>query len=159
MGQFTQTSASRSAPTLTFASMQFATFTLTGAAIDTALPDVVVPAVTAFVNFTIDRVEVLLKFRQIHNDAQAANKLDGNQNLQCKLGGGAWTNCLLITDDTLYVAAAGGDGPGDVVVGSTNIAAVIVGPATYNFQWDLCKADLANLVLRDVQVLVKFYFR
>jgi len=128
--------------------------TIPAAAADTNLPNVVLPNIRG----TIREVYVGLKFRMIENTNVAANKMDTAQAVRIKENGGAWgvddLAAINIVDDQWAVALSTREG-GDVQVGTINVAAEVNAfNATYNVRFEDANADVASLVLYDVQVFL-----
>jgi hypothetical protein len=122
------------------------------------LPDVIVSDLPA--GATVVKALAIIKFRSITN-AGAANKLDGAQHIGVQKGGaGGFTDGISLVDDQLTVAAAAVDAPGDVIIGDDNhdLAALVTGNDTYNFQWTSGHADIADLTLNDVQVGLRIWY-
>lgn len=129
---------------------------LPAVAADTALPSVTVSGVPSGV--TLDRVVAMLKVRAIENtNAGGANAINGAQNIQVQKGAGALATAINL-DDNQWTVAASTRESGDVLIGDIDIKATVDGDGTYNFQITDALVDLANLVLNDVIVGLRFYF-
>jgi hypothetical protein len=133
---------------------------LTGALqVNLALPaaaNVVIAGIP--VGVTIVRVIVMFICRAIENTNVAANKLDGNQNIQVNFGGGAFANAINLADDLFGVAGSSTREMGTVVVGDNNMSATVLGNGICTFRIDAAKADLANLNFNDYQMGIRVYF-
>ena len=129
--------------------------TVPAGAADLALPSVTLPNISG----TVVHVYAGFKFRMIENTNAGANKLSGAQEIQLNKAGGAWADCIHFVDDQFGVAASTREG-GDCIVGYTDVAGTVdVFNVVVNFQWDEAVADLASLVLNDVQtfLIVSYY--
>jgi hypothetical protein len=141
--------------TRTFYSAVQITVTIPAGAADTNLPNVVLPTIAGAV---IRNVYVGLKFRMIENTNVAANKMNGAQAIRIKENGGAWgvddVAAINIVDDQWAVALSTREG-GDVQIGTIDVAAEVAAfNATYNVRFENATADVASLVLYDVQVFL-----
>lgn len=127
---------------------------VTSGAGDKALPDIVIagldgPVTHAWLGFM---------FACVRNTNAALNKLDGAQNIQFRLAGGAWVNAIAFVDDMFRVAASSARG-GLVAWGAIDLAAYITGDGTYNCQWDAALSDQDNLEFDDIQMLLGLWVR
>ncbi len=121
-----------------------------------ALPNVVVALPAGAVP---TKAIAFLKARMVENTNVAANKLSGAQNIQIrKNGAGSYVTALSLVDD-LFTLAASTREAFDVMMGNNDIVAKVDGDGTYNFQWTLAVADVANLQLNDVQTGLRVWFR
>jgi len=125
-----------------------------GAVGDVNLPNVVLPSLGK----TIKRVYAGIKFRMIENTNVAANKLSGVQSIRVKKSTGAWgvddVAAIDFADDEYGIAALTREG-GDLAVGDNNVSSEVdVFNATYNMRWEDATADVASLVLYDVQTFL-----
>lgn len=119
---------------------------------DKALPDVTIaslPAgavvVWAFCHF-VPRI--------IENTNIAANYLSGAQEIQIRTDApGDWTDCINFVD-TQYGIAASTREAALPAFGKINVAAVVTGNDTYNFQWDEAIAFKANLQFNDCYMCI-----
>jgi hypothetical protein len=128
--------------------------TIPAVAADTNLPNVVLPNIVGIIR----QVYVGLKFRMIQNTNAAANKMNGAQAIRIKDSAGAWgvddLAAINIVDDQWAVAITTREG-GDVQIGTINVAAEVNAfNATYNMRFEDAIADVASLVLYDVQVFL-----
>ena len=124
---------------------------------DTALPNVVVAALP--VGAKVSRATAYFKYRVLENSNVAANKLQGDQNIQVqKGGGGGYVTGIALVDDLLGIAGGPLREGGDVLMGNTDLAAKVTGNDTYNFQWTAALVDQANLNFYDVQVGLRVWF-
>ena len=131
--------------------------TLTAGAGNKALDSIIIgtlPAIPA-IRRIFGRVLISIK----ENTNAGANKIDGAQYIQIQKNGGTWRNLIEIPDDALLTPATTREGGG--VIGyepsageQTALLAEIDENATYNLQWALGVADLANLVLEHVLILL-----
>jgi len=145
----------RKISTLDFWSLPQASVTLTNAAGDKALPDVVVAGLP--VNFSVTRVVALFKFRAVENTNAGVNSLSGAQNIQTRLAAGAYVNSIGFVNSQFSLPGSIKEG-GDVSIGSLDIKTTVTGNGTYNFQWTQGVAAQNNLVLHDVQTGLRLYF-
>ncbi len=133
---------------------------ITAAATDTALPDVVVAGLDT--DITLERVVLLLKVRKIANSSSTgANALSGAQVIEVKENSEAWAvgiTAINLTDNMWTVPTLTEDA-GDVIVGDNDIKATVDGNGTYNVQIASALADYANLNLSDLQVGVRCYWK
>lgn len=124
---------------------------------DVALPNVVVAGLPA--GATIVRATAFFKFRVIENSNVAANKLQGDQNIQVQKGGaGGYATGIALVDDLLGIGAGPLREGGDVLMGNTNLAAKVTANDTYNFQWTASLVDVANLNFCDVQTGLRIWY-
>ena len=128
-----------------------------------ALPDVTIADLP--VGATVVRAIALFKARIIENTNVAANKLDGATNpgisqvIQVRDDTpGVWRDAINFVDDQFGIAAGPLRETGDVLLGSIDIAVEVDGNDTYNFQWLLAKADVANINFNDVQVGLRIWY-
>jgi hypothetical protein len=140
--------------TRTFFSEAQISVTIPAAAADTNLPNVVLPNIPGIIR----EVYVGIKFRMLENTNAAANKMDTAQAIRIKENGGAWgaddLAAINIVDDQWAVAALTREG-GDVQIGTINVAAEVNAfNATYNLRFEDANADVASLVLYDVQTFL-----
>jgi len=142
--------------TKTFFSPSQISVTVTAGASDLSLPTVTLPNITG----TITHVYAGIKFRMIENTNGAANKLDGAQDIQVRVDTpGAWADAINFVDDQFGLAASTREG-GDCVIGNIDLVGTVTAfNDGYEFQWDEAVADLANIVLNDVQtfLIVSYY--
>jgi len=128
-----------------------------GAAATQALPNVVVanlPAGAAIVN-----AMAMAKFRIIENSNVAANRVHGAQKIQIqKGGGGGYVDCISLTDLMFALAAGPLREGGDVLMGDIDVHAKVTANDTYNLQWLNAAADVASLVLYDIQTGIRIWF-
>ena len=123
---------------------------------DVALPNVVVAGLPA--GATIVRATAFFKSRMIENTNAAANKLQGGQNISVQKGGaGGYSTGIALVDDLFGIAASTRE-PGDVLMGNTDLAALVTGNDTYNFQWTASLVDQANLKFYDVQTGLRIVY-
>ena len=136
-----------------------ATVTITNAAQDLSLPDVVVSLPT---EGSIIRVIPLLKVRAMEDTSAVANSLSGAQNLRAKLSTGTWGQddvaAINLVNGQFAVAASTKEA-GDLVLGDIDIRAVVSAEGTYNFRLENAIAVGSNLVLHDVLVGLRVYIQ
>lgn len=130
--------------------------TITAAAQDLALPDVVVAGIPS--GATLLRVVAMLKFRAVENTNAAVNKINVAQSIQVRDDTpGSYVDCINIPDDIFAVAATTREG-GDVIIGDNDVKATVDANDTYNFQWYNARADQANLQFNDCQTGLRVFF-
>lgn len=143
-----------------FWSAKQATTTITGAASDVNVPDIVVSQIPA--NATILRVIGLFLCRAMEDTSGAANAINGAINIRIKKSTGVWDTddivLIPIVDNQWAVAAATKEGGDGQVAEDNDASGEVDGNATYNVRFDGVQADGANLVLIDAQVGVRVYF-
>lgn len=145
-----------------FWSKQVASVTLTagGEAAPVALPDVVVSGLP--VGATILRVVALLKIALIRDTSTADNAVDvSTGHVEVRKGpGGTWTQAIDIPDNAWSVdVSTSPDRGGDAMIGDRDLKAEVDGDATYNVQFDLLGVDGTSLLLLDVMVGLRIFFR
>lgn len=127
--------------------------TITATAQDIALNLVVVADLPAGID--IIRVVAIIKIRNIENTNATLNRIDASVEtpaVQVDL-----VDAINLINDQWEVAPTSVDA-GDTIVGDIDISGTVTGNATYAFQLDQIEADLANLLLRDVQTGLRIYF-
>jgi hypothetical protein len=129
---------------------------LTNVAADRALPDITVAGLPA--GSTVVSAVAIFKCRMIANTNGASNELNGAQYIQGRDDTpGAWANAIQFVTDMFEVAATTRE-PGMEIVGQANVSATVDGNDTYNFQWAQAVADLADILIKDVQIgLIVWY--
>jgi len=142
--------------TKTFFSPSQISVTVPAGAADLSLPTVTLPNIAG----TITHVYAGIKFRMIENTNAGANKLSGAQNIQVRVDTpGAWANAVPFVDDQFGVDAETREG-GDCIIGNVDLVGTVTAfNDGYEFQWDEAVADLASIVLNDVQtfLIVSYY--
>ncbi len=136
-----------------------AAVTITNAAQDLSLPDVVVSLPS---ESSILRVVTLIKARAVEDTSAVLNSLSGAQNLRAKLSTGVWgVNDIAAINlvDGQFTVVASAKEAGDVVVGDIDISSVVSGDGTYNFRLEDAIAVGSNLVLHDVLIGVRIYMQ
>lgn len=106
---------------------------------------------------TLVRVVVMFMCRAIENTNQAANKLNGAQNIEVGFAGANFIDAIALADDLFAVALSTRE-MGTVIVGGIDVKATVTGNGTCTFRIDAAKADLANLNFNDFQIGVRVYF-
>jgi hypothetical protein len=130
---------------------------ITGAQVTQALPNVVVAGLPT--GAVVVRATAFFKARIMENTNVAANKLLGAQNIEVQNAGApGYATGIALIDDLFTIAAGPLREPGDVLMGNTDLAAVVTGNGTYNFRWTLAQADVANLNFNDVQVGIRVWY-
>ena len=131
--------------------------TVTAAAGNQALPDIVVTGIPA--GSSIKRVIMMLKYRAVENTNAAANQLNitGTEHIQIDKTGGTYIDAIKLIDGMAQVDAVARDG-GDAWIGDIDIKAEVDGNDTYETRWEGADADLADLLFLDLQVGVRVYF-
>ena len=126
------------------------------------LPSVTVAGLPA--GATIVRAIAMVKFRIIENTNAAANKLDGatvaatSQVIQVDDSGvTGFVDAINFVDDQFSIEGETREG-GDVLIGSINISARVVGNDTYSLRYLLAKADLDTINWNDVQVGLRILY-
>jgi hypothetical protein len=121
-------------------------------------PDIVVPDDFIPAGMTIQRVELLVKYRKAKDTSGSDNQINGNLNVQVKESvAGSFTTGVVLKDNTIQVAADSESG-GDLIVGDVDIKAEVAADnKTYNTKIASASADGATLDLQDVQFGLKFY--
>jgi len=131
-----------------------------------------IPAVAADVNLpqalvvseipsgaTIFRVIAMLKFRTVEDTSGSANALSGDQYVQVDDSSGTgYRNAIKLIDNLWTIDGNATEG-GDVIVGNIDIADRVDGNDTYKFKIASATADGASLVLNEVQIGLKVFFR
>ena len=136
--------------------------TITNAAQDLALPDIVVADLPA--GATVVRAVLMLKYRTVEDTSAGINKLDDNAGgntpaIQVRDDTpGSWTDGINMLNDSIQVPASTREG-GDILIGDNDVAAEVDGNDTYNVQFDDAEADGNNLLLRDVQVGLRLWYK
>lgn len=132
------------------------TVTSTGA--DKALGDIVVADIPA--GAQLKRATLILVGRAIENTNASLNRMniDGTQHVQLKKSGGSFTDAIVLVDQMMSVAASSRDGS-FVLFGTIDLTAVeVTGDATYNVQWEDAESDQNNLLVHDIQTVLRIYF-
>lgn len=130
---------------------------LPAVAADTALPSVVVSGLPT--SISLARVVAFLKIRAIENTAAGGpNAIDGEQYIQVRKTGGAWSNAIVLADNQWTIAASTREA-GDVLIGDIDLKSIVDEDETYEFQFADALVDLVNLELNDVIVGLRFFFK
>lgn len=127
--------------------------TITATAADIALNSVVVANLPTGID--IIRVVAILKIRSIENTNATLNRIDAS--VESPAVQVDSVDAINLIDEQWEVAPTSIDA-GDTIVGDIDISSTVTGNATYAFQLDQIEADLANLLLRDVQTGLRIYF-
>jgi hypothetical protein len=113
--------------------------------------------VVAEVPGTFVRAIGMFKFRAVENTYAGVNKLDGatvaatSQVIQIDdAATTGYVDCITFVDDMFTLAASTREG-GDVIIGSTDVAARVDGNDTYTWRWLLSKADQDDINFNDCQ--------
>lgn len=131
--------------------------TITSAAADIALPDVVVADLP--VQCHVVRAVALFKFRAMENSNVAANKINGAQEIQVDDSAATgWLDAINLIDDEFALAASTREW-GEIVIGSANVATRVDANDTYSFQWDEALVDVDSLIFNDIQVGLRIWYR
>jgi len=144
-----------------------ATVTIGSTAADISFPDVVVSGIPA--DATIERAVLMLKYSKKEDTSGSDNAVNGtNKTIRIKKSTGSWGTddivAIDIPDNTLLTSASSKEG-GDIIEGDNDIKSVVDGDGTYNImseqtnRGDAIVVDGNNLILRDVQVGIKIYFK
>jgi len=140
--------------------MDFWSVTMTpNITIDTTPTDIALPSVQLpDLDIVPVRVIPIIKFRKLENSFAGDNKIDGGQYIQVHESvAGAWTNAILIPDDSLEIPQDGIEG-GDVIIGADIIAEVTLMNRTYEFRWHDALADGDVIGIYDIQTGLRVYF-
>jgi len=145
---------------LDFWSAYQAVVTITNVSQDLALPDVVVSGLPG--RIAITRVTAIFKYRVVDNTSGAQNAITlggGTPAIQVRDDTpGTYTDAIDLIEDMFLCPGSTIEG-GDVLMGNTNLSAVVDGEDTYNFQLDDVLADGNNLILRDIQCGLRVEWR
>jgi hypothetical protein len=146
------------APVLPIWSAEQAVMEITATPGNVAGPSVVVPSGFLPAGATINRVELVMKYRKAFDTSGSDNKIAGPLNVQVKESvSGSFTTGIVIADDSIEVAADGESG-GDLLVGSIDVKAEVAADnKTYAVQIASAAADGASLELQDVQFGLRFF--
>jgi hypothetical protein len=120
--------------------------------------------VVAEVPGTFVRVIGMFKFRAVENTYAGVNKLDGatvaatSQVIQIDdAATTGYVDCITFVDDMFTLAASTREG-GDVIIGSTDVAARVDGNDTYTWRWLLSKADQDDINFNDAQFGLRVWY-
>ena len=102
----------------------------------------------------MDKVNILLVTGKALDDSGGINQLDGNQYIQVRIADGTWTNCILLVDNALVVAANTKEA-GPVIIGNIDVKAIVTGNGTYEFRWASALADGDGITFYDIQVIIR----
>ncbi len=126
---------------------------------DVALPDIEVGELPG--GAVVARVVAILKMRVIENtNAGGPNAINGTQAVRIKRSMGIWgvqDIAAINLPDNLWTVAASTREMGDVLIGNSDLKAVVDGPGTYNLRFEDARVDLNYLRLNDVMVGLRFY--
>ena len=127
---------------------------------DLAIGAVVLPASPLPAGTSIKRVVLLVKYRKIADSSGSNNAINiatGN-NVKVQKAAGTLATALNLPDNSLACLASG-EGSGDVIVGTTDIKSTVdEWSATYNVQITDTKVDGNNLILYDVQCIIRVFY-
>lgn len=129
--------------------------TLTNVSADYALPDVVIAGLPT--GFTIDRVVMMYKMRELEDTSGAANAVNtAAADIQARRNGSSYIDAIVISDNQ-WRAPASSPSSGDVIIGSIDISGEANGNVTMEFQINDILVDANNLLLRDIYTGVRVY--
>ena len=131
--------------------------TINATAADKALGDIVVAGIPA--GATIQRAILTLIIRAVENTSGSANEINIglSQHIQIRKAASTYIDAIPLIDQMISVAATTRDG--NVVIGGTiDVKSEVDGNATYNVQWEDADALAADLILHDVQTILRIYF-
>jgi ABC-type transporter Mla subunit MlaD len=106
---------------------------------------------------TLVRAVVMFMCRAIENTNQAANKLQGAQNIEVNFEGGGFVDAINWADDLFAVALSTRE-MGTVMIGDNDVKATVTGDGTCTFRIDAARADQDNLNFNDFQIGIRVYF-
>ena len=134
---------------------------ITAAAVNIALPDIIVVGLPA--GATVTKAIVMFKYRVIENTNAAVNDLNGasvaltSQVIQIRKNTPtAYVDAIDFVDEQFGLAATTIQG-GDVLIGSIDVSA-LVGNGTYNLRFLQASADQNNLNFNDLQVGLRVWY-
>lgn len=134
-----------------------------GAGVTISLPSITINNLPD--NVAIERAVAMLKFRMVGNSDTNPNNLDGDSmpdmSQVVQIGSyGIWTDAIYFKDGQFGLEGETREG-GDVFIGSINISgpSKVNGNGVYEFQWLLAKAVSDFLLLNDVQVGIRLWYR
>lgn len=132
--------------------------TIPAVAANVALPNVVVAGLPS--GITVVLATLVLRYRYTVDTGGAVAKLNGAQHIQIQKGGaGGYADAISLIDDQFNTSNLTGlrDVNADVM-GDHNVSAKVTGNDTYNCQWTSALSDVANLVLKEVQMGLKIWY-
>jgi len=109
---------------------------------------------------TVVRAIVMMKFRMVENINAAENYLDCAAAQPIQVDDSAnhgWVDAIDFVDEQFKMAATTREG-GDILIGDNNVVARVSGNETYDFQWKLAKAHLANIQFNDIQMGIRIWY-
>lgn len=151
------TEINRIQPAMDFWSDVADNVTITNAAGDESLPNVVVADLPT--GATVVRAILMLKIRKIKDSSGAINYIESAQKIRIDsdVGLGSEVDAIDIPSSALHTEADGVEG-GDVIIGDNDVAAEVTGNGTYYVTWESADAHGANLELYDVQVGLRIWY-
>ncbi len=146
------------APVLPIWSAEQAMMEISATPGNVAGPSIVIPSGFLPAGATINRVELVMKYRKAFDTSGADNKIAGPLNVQVKESvSGSFTTGIVIADDTIAVVADGESG-GDLLVGSIDVKAEVAADnKTYAVQITSAAAEGSTIQLQDVQFGLRFF--
>lgn len=130
--------------------------TLNATAADEPLPDVVVNVLPS--GLSIARVTAIVVVRELYNSSGADNSLvlAGTEHIQVRKSGGTYVDAIQLVAGE-WLALGGATGNGFPLVGSIDIKAEVNAAGTYNFQIENADVTAADLLLRGIQTVLRFW--
>lgn len=131
-----------------------------GEAAPVALPDVVVAGLP--VGATILRVVAILIISVLRDTSTADNAVDvATGTVEVRRGpGGTWTTAINIPINSwAVIVGTSPDRGGAPLIGNIDVSGEVTGNGTYNLQFALLGVTGSNLLLLDVMVGLRIYFR
>ena len=127
------------------------------AAGDENLPNVVVADLPT--GATVVRAIMMFKYSKRVDSSSAANYTEDAQVMSIDSSGArdSVVTAINIPDDSFHTAADATEG-GDVIIGDNDVAAEVIGNATYYPTWELADAHGASLTFYDVQVGLRIWY-
>jgi len=127
---------------------------------DVNLPNVVVADIPGDV--TLVQVIGLLKVRMMIDSSTAANAIAAACAIRVKKSDGDWgvdDVALIDIPDNAWATGASAREGGDAMAGDNDVKSEVDGNATYNLRFEDISVDGDNLLLKDVQVGLRVYFK